>query len=68
MEKTGAPTEVGTVEFFRMSVENPDDFKCMPCGVLSIKQAHQVAEEWQRGSTFGDVGDLEWHDHERAGR
>ena len=62
LEKTGAPIEVGTVEFFRIPVEKPDDFKCIPRGVLSITQAQQVAKEWQRGRTYGDVGDFEWHD------
>jgi hypothetical protein len=63
LEKTGPPTQVGTVDFFRIPVENPEDFKGTPRGVLSIKQARHIAEEWQRGRTFGEVGDLEWQEY-----
>jgi hypothetical protein len=63
LEKTRAPAEVGTVEFYRIAVITADDFKCIPSGLLTNKQAQQVAADWQRGATSGDVGDLEWHDH-----
>jgi hypothetical protein len=60
LEKTGLPVEVGTVEFYRLPITKPDDYKCMPRGVLTFEQVKQIATELGRGKTSGDIGDLEW--------
>jgi len=58
-EKTGAPVEVGTVEFYRLPAKKAADYKCMPRRVLTLEQARVLSTQVPI-IAIGEIGDFEW--------